>query len=596
MAERIELPSFLTTRFPNYHSDAMEWAEWRLCYEGGKDFRQKFLKQFSTRETTEDYNRRLDLTPIPTFAKAALNEVRNSIFQRFCDITRTGGSKSYQEAIAGTDGGVDGCGATMNSFIGQQILTELMITGRVGIYVDMPVVEGGTLLDANGKMPYLYSYCVEDILNWAMDPEHPGDFQSILLRDTVTNYDQETLMAINTASRYRKVWKDRVTGQVKLQFYNVEGLAVDRNGNLSNTPYELELTRVPFVMPSIGDSLIKDATTQQIALLNIGSTDVAYALQSNFPFYTEQKDMRSVGGHLKRVANEDGTATQGGQAGSDEAVKVGVTNGRYYDMNAERPAFINPSSEPLKASMELQAKLEADIRKLINLAVQNVASRASAESKTMDNAGLNAGLSFIGLVLQAAEMKIASFWAAYENKVESKRLIAVIKYPEQYSIKSDRERLEEGKELNELMSKLPSRTAKREIGKVIATTLFGTRVKVDTLRTIHSEIDKADFTTSDPDVIIAAHQDGLVGDKTASVALGFNEDEYKQAQDDHMARTLRIAEAQGQMNTAKQGDEAARGRPDMSANPAKGKSEELAASRDITMKYDTKPPVRGEGK
>jgi hypothetical protein len=41
-----------------------------------------------------------------------------------------------------------------------------------------------------------------------------------------------------------------------------------------------------------------------------------------------------------------------------------------------QPAFINPSSEPLKASMELQAKLEDDIRKLIHLAVANTANRS----------------------------------------------------------------------------------------------------------------------------------------------------------------------------------------------------------------------------
>ena len=71
--------------------------------------------------------------------------------------------------------------------------------------------------------------------------------------------------------------------------------------------------------------------------------------------------------------------------------------------------------------MELQAKLEDDIRKLIHLAVANTANRATAESKSFDNQGLEAGLSYIGLVLEAAERQIAEYWAAYEERDVSKR-------------------------------------------------------------------------------------------------------------------------------------------------------------------------------
>src|SRR5262245_36461277 len=105
--EKITLPSFLSARFPTYLSDALDWDEWRLVYCGGKEFRRRYLEQFSTRETNEDFRRRERISPIPSFAKSALNDVRNSIFQRFVDITRDGGSQAYQEAIAGQNGGVD---------------------------------------------------------------------------------------------------------------------------------------------------------------------------------------------------------------------------------------------------------------------------------------------------------------------------------------------------------------------------------------------------------------------------------------------------------------------------------------------------------
>src|SRR5690606_20232795 len=125
------------------------------------------------------------------------------------------------------------------------------------------------------------------------------------------------------------------------------------------------------------------------------------------------------------------TAMAGDQGAEDSDIKVGVSVGRAYALGTERPGFIHPSSEPLKASMELQRKLERDTRELVNLAVAQLGQQ-SAESKQMDPAGLEAGLSFIGLVLENGERKIASHWASYENSKP-----ATIKYPDRYSLKTD---------------------------------------------------------------------------------------------------------------------------------------------------------------
>jgi hypothetical protein len=585
----------IDSRQPNYFSSMNDWEEWRLTYRAGKEFRQRYLKRFTNRETPADFQERLDLTPVPAFAKAAINDIKNSIFQRMGDIVRRDGSEAYQQAIAGMNGGVDLHGSTMNSFLGQKVLADLLVMGRVGVFVDMPPVHGPSLAEAQGKRPYLYVYEVEDILAWSRaNAEDPSEFQSVLLRDTCMNYDARTLLPLNEVKRFRMLWIDQATGLVNLQFLDPDGVEIDRDWNPGG-PIELGLTRIPFVMLDLGDSLIKDVCQHQIALLNLGSSDVNYALKANFPFYVEQRDARNVGSHLKRVANEDGTATAGGQAASDETVKVGVTQGRYYDLQAERPAFINPSPEPLQASLELQAKLEGDIRKLVNLAVVNLASRASAESKTMDNQGLEAGLSFIGLVLEASERRVADFWAAYEERVVTKRSVATIKYPDRYSLKTDNDRIEEADSLSDLMTRIPGQTVKKEIAKLVATTLFAGKVKVDTLQTIHREIDEAKYTTSDPKTIIAAKEAGLVGEQTASTALGFTDTEYLKAREDHISRIERIAEAQAKDDNTS-GDPAARGISDLSADPANAGKDEKAASRNTDLKDTTKAPVRGEGK
>jgi hypothetical protein len=87
------------------------------------------------------------MTPIPTYAKAAINDIRNSLFSRMRDITRRGGSDSYQRAINGLDQGVDRRGSTMNAFLGMKCLTELLVMGRVGVFVDNSQIEGPSLAD-----------------------------------------------------------------------------------------------------------------------------------------------------------------------------------------------------------------------------------------------------------------------------------------------------------------------------------------------------------------------------------------------------------------------------------------------------------------
>jgi hypothetical protein len=543
-----------------------------------------------------EFNARKAMTPVPKFAGAAINDIRNAIYQRMRDITRKGGSKAYQYAVNGMNLGVDRRGSTMNAFIGVKALTELLVMGRVGVFVDAPLVPPtATLANTGNVTPYLYKYDIEDVLSWTCSkPEAPSEFQAILLRDTVMQFDQGSFLPTIEVQRYRYLWIDPATGKVNLQFYSLKGEPVDQFGGPAGA-IELELTRIPFVMLDIGSSLIKDVAQHQIALLNLGSSDVSYALRSNFPFYVEQKDLRAVGAHLKHAATADGTATTGGQGAAETDIKVGATHGRAYDKGMNPPGFINPSAEPLRASLELQDRLKRDIRELVNLAVSSLAVRASAESKAMDNQGLEAGLSYIGLLLESAERQLCEHWAAYEERTPAKREIATIKYPDRYSLKTDADRIKEATDLTKLMNSVPGRKVKRELSKGIVQALLGGKVSVDDLEAINQEIDSAHYTNSDPQTVIQAVQAGLVGEKTGSMALGFDEDEYLQARADHLERVRRIAEAQGVARGNKGGsDPSARGVADLSANPNAGE-EEKALSRNTDLQPTTAPRVRGRG-
>jgi hypothetical protein len=596
--------SIVDLRHPTVAYQSTFWAEWREAYEGGEYYVEQNLVKFTERENNDDFLSRRAITPIPAYAKAAVNDVRNSVFQRMCDITRKGGSDKYRRATAGELGGVDMKGTSMNAFIGIDILTELLVMGRVGVFIDAPQSAGQTLADVNGARPYLYRYRVEDILSWACTkPEEPDVYQAVMLRDKGLSYGCEEMEAVDLPTgeyeRYRLMWINKDTGFVNVQFYSTVGAPIESDGTPQpfETPTVLELRAIPFVMLDIGDSLMKDTTRHQKALLNLTSSDVSYALRANFPFYVEQQDMRAVGDHLKNGVNEDGSAMSGGQGAKDKEMSVGPTHGRVYDIRADKPDFIHPSSEPLKASMELQEKLEDDIRKLVNLAVQNKMGRraSSAEAAKLSDQGLEAGLSFIGLALEQGERNIAKHWASYEERQVNKRQIATIKYPDRYSLKTDADRVAEADKLSELMFTVPGVTVKKELAKGIASALLGGKISVDSLEKIFGEINDADYTTSDPDIIIRSNESGLVGDKTASEALGFGSEEYIRAREDHALRAQRILAAQSSGEETAGENLGARGVPDLATGTDEGVAERARAT-DTTLSESKRKPVRGKGK
>ena len=80
--------------------------------------------------------------------------------------------------------------------------------------------------------------------------------------------------------------------------------------------------------------------------------------------------------------------------------------------------------------------------------------------------------------------------------------------------------------MTKLMNSVPGRRVKRELSKGIVQALLGGKVSVDDLEAINQEVDSAHYTNSDPLTIIQAVQAGLVGEKTGSMALGFDDDEY----------------------------------------------------------------------
>jgi hypothetical protein len=392
-----------------------------------------------------------------------------------------------------------------------------------------------------------------------------------------------------------------IDGKVHIQFWIVQENEQGESEDVKDGPeIILDLDRLPFVVLGINESLLADVADYQIGLLNLASSDLNYVKNANFPFYTEQFDpvadniyARRPGAiNVDRTTGKDpaeGTYVEAQRSSSKEEVRVGSLTGRRYPKGLNAPEFIAPPTEPLLASMKKQEQMKQDIYELIDIAAANaLPQHASAESKQMDNQGLESGLSMIGLELEWAENEISKIWALYENAEP-----AVIKYPAKYTLKSDEQRLSEADKLNEVKTAVPSRTFAKEVTKRIAHVMLADKVDNNTLDKINSEVDSAEYISSDPDLIKTASELGMVDAVTGSNALGFNgEKVVPQAQEEHAKRLALIAESQAAG--------AARGNPD--AAPVQGKDATAKAEKTASQKMkdtQTNPAqdkTRGDGK
>jgi len=302
------------------------------------------------------------------------------------------------------------------------------------------------------------------------------------------------------------------------------------------------------------------------------SSDISYSLKANFPFLAKPADVHT-GKHLKK---------------SDDGIEVGNIQGMQYSGD-HAPEFIHPSSEPMKASMAKQEQIKESISQQINLAVASVAQK-SAESKQFDERGLESGLSAIGEILEHGERKIAVFYAQFEGS----GLVATINYPDKYSLKTDEDRINEVKLIQEQKDEMPSLTGKKALAKMAAHTLFDTKLSVNDLKTIIEEIEQSNNVGASAKTVAADVENGILSHATGAIMRGYEKGEPAKAAIEHAERLARIeaAQTQARVNTE---NSAARGINDK-AGDNQDAIEEKQQSQDPNVDGDGKTKTRGDNK
>lgn len=522
---------------PEYSFHTEVWRKWRLTYEGGDDYIEEFLRKFR-REKWSAFHERKFMTYVPPFAKEGVNEVKNAVYQRLGDVSRSAKSGSYIDSCKGMTGGVDRKGSTMASFLGRKVLPEMLTMREVGVWIDMPKLsEKPSLQEAVGKHPYLYIYPVESIRSWKHDDQ--DRLIVLLLRTCGFKYDPFTGLPMGM---------DEETFQ--LCWIGDDGFVHIRSENLKGEPVGsekvLKIKEIPFVPYVIDHSLLKDCADMQKALLNMESSDVYWCVKANFPIYTEQYDPRPsanaarpaqqapkmpgfplVGASASVEVSDEVKSGQAKEAaqGKGTEMTLGPEAGLKYPKGTDRPDFIHPSPEPLKASMAKEQQIKEDIRRSIHLSVAMLDPRmASAESKEMDNKGLQNGLLAIGMALEQGDREVARFWSMYEGTE-----IPTVRYPEEWTMQGDAGRREDAKALCELKDEIPSVKAAKEILKQAATKLIGHKVAPEILDEILAEVDAAEGLTLSIEDMEKEIQLRILSAETASVRRNYKPGEHKKA-------------------------------------------------------------------
>lgn len=593
------------TTHPMYQEKIEMWTHYRHLIEGGEVFIDHYLQRFALREANNDWTLRRSITYNPGIVLATIREIFHPMISKLSEVHRRGGDVSYQSAMQGLDGGVDNRGHSMSVFLADHIILEMLCMGKVGVFVDSTVT--GTeesQLETIGKHPYIYRYCAEDILNWV---ETNGILTKLLLRTQIPTYNDEGFIdnLVIGYQYFNRVSDDTII--YKLMAKDPEG---KDNEVVTLTTKTLNLERIPFVTFEIPSELLRDTFKHQVAILNLASSEMFQAIKGLFSLYVEMYDPNSPSTYTRPSALTPNPGTQQlldtdlvgasptelltlptmptPNVGANVETTLGPMRGRRVPKGLEFPQFLTPSSDPILTSLKLREAIGNEVRRLVNLTVSEIGARSqSAAAKMLDLQAFEAGLSYIGNVLQVGEQRIAEIWADYQSHSQP----AKVEYPTVFNTRTVAERIEDATKLVEAAAEIPSQTAKKELHRqAIASLLTGQDLEVITKA--QDEITNLDLIV-DYSQLLSDIENGLVSPETSSLLRGYDTDEAEKAE---LARARRLALTQAAQTprNGQQPSPGARGLKDASVDPSLEAKLEKAESQSADKSPTGKKAVRGK--
>lgn len=484
-------------KHPYYLAKIGTWEKARKAVSNDSSYVNKYLKQYSHRETLQEFNYRKQVTPNPSVTRISLNKLCKSVRAHLHDVSRKVENEKLAQALRGERAGVDGLGSNANTFIGGKPLRELLITGRVGIFCARDLAPQTVSDEENLADPYLTVVPAEDILNWSTVPGYPQQYQNLVIRSQRAKIDPEGLVEDyeEVVTRYDLVEAtpgNNVTIRVRIY---------ESGSDIAVSDKSVDYPQIPFTMIDIEESPVVQALNNHDALLQLTSSDHFFLNQANFPLFTEQFDLntemqleqkRRLSQRAEMSTVDEGDAPRGKTKDTTYEADFGVMKGRRYPKGTDRPDWVAPPTAHLDASYTKQDRLEERIKEIFdidNLELKD--TRATAESKREDKETLSGAIqTLFGLFERSERISYAHYQLFFGTY-----LLPQITFPADINLKSVAETLKNATERLKVRDDVNSIGMKRALTKQVAQDLFSDSSDAE-MEAIFAEIEASDFLVS----------------------------------------------------------------------------------------------------
>lgn len=395
---------------PLYRSHAAEWREYRLSYEGGREYLDEYVFKHP-KEPSEYYRQRLKRAVHPNHMRAVVDTYSAHLYRE--SIPRTSDSELLQEFWADTDL----LGNSADEFY-EGVAQLVQRGGRAAVVVDRFDPDGGEAQTRAqereaGRRPYAYAVDSEDVIDW--DVDRLGALQWVVIReprDVVRSWQEEHP---GTGSQYRVWTPDEWILFVEEEIETDDGIEMIRRV-LDRGTHPVGEVPVVFVYwgRRLGAQPIADSSLKDLAPMNRRLTNLVSLI-----------DEQIYGIVFSIMAVPRSTYDELGAV--DFSVYGAIP---YEDDVSNPPHYLSPEVAPIEVIQAQIDKTEDTIRQLaglgrVNEETKHVQTGIALSYLTMDKDAL---LSKFGQRMQRLEAKVDEMAARWmQEPAEADR-----RYPDKF--------------------------------------------------------------------------------------------------------------------------------------------------------------------
>lgn len=387
---------------PDYDLNKVRWEFYLRSYMGGEDYIDGGYLTKYLNEDKNEYNRRLDLTPIDNHCRNIVH-IYSSFLWRVPP-TRAFNSLANNVALDPFIKDADLDGRSFNAFM-REAQIWASVYGHVWLMLDKPRSNAGTKAEelAQGVRPYVNLYTPENVFDWRWERSESGRYELTYLKiresiERITETETEAYFKVWTADTIQ-TWKQT----------NESESMVDEMDN--------PLGKIPAIfLPS-----------QRSVIRGIGISDLSDAAYMQKAIYQELSEIEQ----LIRISNHP---TLVKSFGTDANAGAGSVINMPDDLDASlKPYQMQPSGQNLDAvRASIQDKVEAINRMSHMGAVRGTqAMTQSGVAMQTEFQMLNAKLSEKADILELAEEQLWDLfcqWQGITSDVE-------IYYPDAFDLR-----------------------------------------------------------------------------------------------------------------------------------------------------------------